>query len=45
MRRWDRAVVDGVELKYLTRGAGELIVLVYVGMFGDQGLRTCDADQ
>jgi pimeloyl-ACP methyl ester carboxylesterase len=32
-RRIDRATVDGIELEYETRGAGEPVVLVHAGVF------------
>lgn len=32
-RRLDRATVDGIELEYETRGAGEPVVLVHAGVF------------
>jgi pimeloyl-ACP methyl ester carboxylesterase len=35
MERWKRAVLDGVELEYEERGAGEPVVLIHPGHFAD----------
>lgn len=33
--QWQRAVLDGVELEYEVRGAGEPVILVHAGVFAD----------
>jgi pimeloyl-ACP methyl ester carboxylesterase len=33
--RWDRATVDGMELEYIERGAGEPVVLMHAGVCAD----------
>ena len=35
MREWNRAAFDELELEYLTRVAGEPVVLIHAGMFAD----------
>src|SRR6187431_1923153 len=34
-RRWDRTTVDGVQLEYTDRGAGEPVVLMHAGVCAD----------
>jgi hypothetical protein len=33
--RWDRAALEGIELEYEIRGAGEPVLLIHPGHFAD----------